>query len=194
MLALCPIRGYADPRPWLCPWLNFPPPTQICLLHGFSSFSVICCRSVNCDAPVIYLFCFSFLVFSFCACFTKLIRFEYRLCGEYRCFCFICNFRKFWQIWTIPMSTFYNSRPQSVRNASMLLLIAWNVFAGVLHRPLLHHVCVCVCIDMYSIFDGNENVTDFLPLLQSCCSASCHMMIVSKSFVWSKNNYADERI
>lgn len=52
---------------------------------------------------------------------------------------------------------------------------------------------VYVCFDMYSIFDGNENVMDFL-LLQSCRSASCYMMIVSKSFVWSKNNYADERI
>jgi len=104
------------------------------------------------------------------------------------------------------MSTYYNARPLSVRNVCMLLLIARYMCMYVCVRrcsPTNIYICVCVCVYVYSILDGNENVTVFVATAASTAAAAFFIllllllvcaMIVSKSFVWSKNNYADERI
>lgn len=79
--------------------------------------------------------------------------------------------------------------------ANCLIYVRIYVFAGVHpHTYTCKHtnapMCVYLYLHVYSIFDGNENVTVFV----ATAAAAFFLMIVSKSFVWSKNNYADERI
>lgn len=159
---------------------------------------------LKCDVPCLPLLLFLLLFLLAVYASAALIRCKYRLQKKLKKIYFFALTH------SENLANFNNSNVHLLQRASVKCPKCLHVVANCLicvrrcsptvhtyvHTSIYIFRYVYVSFYVYSILDGNENVTVFVAATAAAAfnSASSCLMIVSKLFVWSKNNYADERI